>query len=71
VPEAALPPQFTRRGGSESWRLDQARRTFEERFVRAALVRAGGRRAQAAAELVISRQGLTKMMNRLGIEADR
>ena len=37
-----------RAGPAERWRLDEARRTFEERFVRAALVRAGGHRARAA-----------------------
>ena len=39
VPPAALPPLFGERRAEETWRLDQARRTFEERFVRAALVR--------------------------------
>jgi DNA-binding NtrC family response regulator len=63
----ALPPSF---GGSLAaglWRLDDARRTFEERFVRAALVRSGGHRARAAEELGVTRQGLTKLMARLGI----
>jgi transcriptional regulator with GAF, ATPase, and Fis domain len=68
VPLSALPPQFTRGRRDESLRLARARQTFEERFIRAALVRSGGRRAQAAAELGISRQGLTKLMARLGIE---
>jgi len=48
-------------------RLDDARRTFEERFVRAALVRTGGHRGRAAAELGVTRQGLTKLLTRLGI----
>ncbi len=47
--------------------LDEARRTFEARFVRAALARAGGRRAQAAGDLGLTRQGLAKLMARLGI----
>jgi len=51
-------------GGS----LDDARRVFESTFVRAALARAGGRRAQAASDLGLSRQGLAKLMARLGIE---
>jgi DNA-binding NtrC family response regulator len=51
-----------------SWRLGQARRTFEEQFIRAALVRAGGHRARAAEELGVSRQGLAKLMSRLQIE---
>jgi transcriptional regulator with PAS, ATPase and Fis domain len=67
VPPTALPPQFTDSGQAESWRLNEARRTFEERFVRAALVRSGGHRSRAAIELGVTRQGLTKLMNRLGI----
>jgi DNA-binding NtrC family response regulator len=67
VPPAALPPQFGEGRQAETCRLDLARRGFEERFVRAALVRNGGRRARAAAELGVSRQGLTKLMTRLGI----
>jgi transcriptional regulator with PAS, ATPase and Fis domain len=67
VPPSALPAQFEAVRPAEAWRLDAARRTFEERFVRAALVRSGGRRAQAASELGVTRQGLTKLMTRLGI----
>ncbi len=67
VPPTALPPAF---GAPvpESWRLEPARRAFEERFVRAALTRAGGRQTSAARELGLSRQGLTKLMKRLGID---
>jgi transcriptional regulator with GAF, ATPase, and Fis domain len=68
VPPAALPPSFGEGRTVESCRLDAARRTFEERFVRAALARAGGHRRRAAAELGVTRQGLTKLMTRLGIE---
>ena len=68
VQPAALPPQFGAARPLEGWRLEEARRTFEERFVRAALVRSGGRRGQTAAELGVTRQGLTKLMTRLGIE---
>jgi DNA-binding NtrC family response regulator/tetratricopeptide (TPR) repeat protein len=70
VPPEALPPQFGESRGAEGCRLDDARRTFEERFVRAALVRTGGHRGRAATELGVTRQGLTKLMTRLGI-ADR
>jgi len=70
VPPTALPPQFAGRGGDEAWRFCDARRAFEERFVRAALVRSGGHRGRAAAELGVSRQGLTKLMTRLGIASD-
>jgi two-component system response regulator AtoC len=68
VPASALPPPFAAEGGGEIWTLDAARRTFEHRFVRAALVRTGGHRGQAAAELGVTRQGLTKLMTRLGIQ---
>ena len=49
--------------------LEQARRVFETRFVRAALARAGGHRGRAAAELGVTRQGLAKLMDRLGVDA--
>ena len=62
VPPSALPPPFVDSGQSEAWTLDEARRTFELRFVRAALVRTGGHRGRAAAELGVTRQGLTKLM---------
>jgi transcriptional regulator with PAS, ATPase and Fis domain len=68
VPSSALPPMFADAGRGEAWTLDEARRTFEHRFVRAALVRTGGHRGRAAAELGVSRQGLTKIMSRLGIQ---
>jgi DNA-binding NtrC family response regulator len=67
VPPTALPAQITASRGTGPFRLDAARRTFEEDFVRAALVRSGGIRARAAADLGVSRQGLTKLMARLGI----
>jgi two-component system, NtrC family, response regulator AtoC len=47
--------------------LADARRQFEERYVRAALARAGGRTTTAAQALGLSRQGLMKLMGRLGI----
>jgi DNA-binding NtrC family response regulator len=47
--------------------LAEARRQFEERYVRAALARAAGRTATAAKDLGVSRQGLIKLMGRLGI----
>ena len=50
--------------------LQQARRVFDTRFVREALVRAGGHRGRAAAELGVTRQGLAKLMDRLGVDAD-
>jgi DNA-binding NtrC family response regulator len=47
--------------------LDEARRLFEARYVKAALARAGGQRTQAARELGVTRQGLAKLMARLEI----
>ena len=67
VGPTALPPQFDVPLEGSICGLEEARRAFDERFVRAALVRTGGRRSQASAELGISRQGLTKLMTRLGI----
>jgi len=67
VRPSALPPVFGDGVRVDAWRLDEARRTFEERFVRAALVRTGGHRGRAAAELGVTRQGLTKLLTRLGI----
>jgi two-component system NtrC family response regulator len=50
--------------------LAEARRRFEEQFVRATLARAGGQRANAASALGLSRQGLAKVMTRLGIAGE-
>ena len=65
VPPTALPAPFAAASAGDPSTLDDARRTFEERFVRAALVRTGGHRGRAAAELGVTRQGLTKLMTRL------
>jgi DNA-binding NtrC family response regulator/tetratricopeptide (TPR) repeat protein len=67
VPPTALPAHIVDRAHGETWTLVDARRTFDERFIRAALVRTGGHRGRAAAELGVTRQGLTKLMARLGI----
>ncbi len=50
--------------------LAEARRAFEARLVRATLARSGGRRAHAASALGLSRQGLSKLMARLGIDGE-
>jgi two-component system nitrogen regulation response regulator NtrX len=50
--------------------LDEARRLFERRYVEAALARVGGHRGRAALDLGLSRQGLTKLLSRLGIAAE-
>lgn len=63
-----LPAHITRASAMRSRAtLAEARRDFEERFVRAALARAGGRSVIAARELGVSRQGFTKLAARLGI----
>jgi DNA-binding NtrC family response regulator len=68
VPSSALPPHLADRSVPSSFRLEPARRTFDRAFVRAALARCGGQRSRAAEELGVSRQGLAKLMTRLGIE---
>lgn len=49
--------------------LAAARRRFDERYVRAALARSGNRPVHAARDLGLSRQGLSKIMGRLGIDS--
>jgi DNA-binding NtrC family response regulator len=51
--------------------LDEARRAFEVSFVRDALRRAGGRRTAVARELGLTRQGLSKLLVRLGLADER
>jgi DNA-binding NtrC family response regulator len=51
-----------------SGRLADAREQFERRFVEVALARASGNRAQAARSLGLSRQGLLKILVRLGLD---
>jgi DNA-binding NtrC family response regulator len=48
--------------------LEAARRSFEQQAVAEALARHAGRRAAAARELGLSRQGLTKAIKRLGLD---
>ena len=47
--------------------LEDARLAFERHFVAAAIARAGGKAGRAAQELGITRQGLAKLIKRLGI----
>ena len=49
--------------------FEAAREDFERRYVRAALAQSGGQRQAAARALGVSRQGLAKMLRRLGIDA--
>jgi transcriptional regulator with PAS, ATPase and Fis domain len=62
-----LPAHVARAGAAASVGFEEARLEFERRFVRAALARAGGRRTAAANQLGVSRQGLAKIIKRLGI----
>ena len=48
--------------------FETARQEFERRFVKAALAKADGQRSRAAEALGITRQGLAKMMRRLGLQ---
>ena len=67
VTPAALPPSLAAAAPAAPT-LSLARRGFEEQFVRAALARAGHRSTLAARELGVSRQGLRKLLVRLGID---
>jgi DNA-binding NtrC family response regulator len=75
VRAALLPQAVTGMPVVSLTRLTDARAQFERRFIELALARAGGRRAPAARELGLSRQGLLKMLVRLGLsrsdEGDR
>jgi DNA-binding NtrC family response regulator len=72
VVASALPAHVARAAATEARStLAAARRQFEERYVRAALARAGGRTSTAARDLGLSRQGLTKLLGRLGIVETR
>ena len=64
---SALPASVGGTAAAGAGSLVDARREFDVQFVRSALARAGGHRAKAAGDLGLSRQGLTKLMSRLGI----
>ena len=66
----ALPAHIARASPSSSdqTKFEAARQEFERRFVKAALAKVDGQRARAAEALGITRQGLAKMMRRLGLE---
>jgi len=69
VRPSLLPPAITGSISVTSGRLVEARRQFERRFIEVALARAGGSRTKAAAQLGVSRQGLLKLMARVGLKA--
>jgi DNA-binding NtrC family response regulator len=67
VRPSLLPAAITGAAAIRSSRLSDARTQFERRFVEVALARAGGSRARAARDLGVSRQGLLKILARVGI----
>jgi DNA-binding NtrC family response regulator len=68
VPVSHIPGHVARTAALvEARSLADARREFEARYVRAALARAHGRQGAAARDLGVSRQGLAKVMARLGL----
>ena len=56
-------------GTGEIETLQHARVLFERRYVSGALARAGGRRGKAAVALGVTRQGLAKLLKRLGLDS--
>jgi transcriptional regulator with PAS, ATPase and Fis domain len=62
-----LPAAITGATAISSSRLAEARLQFERRAIESALARNAGNRSRAARELGLSRQGLLKMMLRLGV----
>ena len=73
VPVSALPPALRSGAMLGGVTLEQARRSVDERLVRAALAQTGGHRGRAASALGLTRQGLAKLVDRLHLEpsADR
>ncbi|MFL6248057.1 MAG: sigma 54-interacting transcriptional regulator, partial [Thermoanaerobaculia bacterium] len=65
---AALPSHIAHASVPDQTTFEAARQEFERRFVAAALAKADGQRAKAAEALGITRQGLAKMLRRLGLE---
>jgi len=69
VRPSLLPQVISGSAASGVATLADARARFERRFIEVALARAAGKRARAARELGLSRQGLLKIMARLGLSA--
>jgi DNA-binding NtrC family response regulator len=65
-----LPAQLAAAPLATGSSFEVAREEFERRYIRAALAQAGGQRLVAAKALGVSRQGLAKMLRRLGIERE-
>ncbi len=69
LPASLLPAHIAREALRASESFDQARLEFERRFIRVALAQAGDRQTAAAERLGLTRQGLAKIIRRLGIES--
>jgi transcriptional regulator with PAS, ATPase and Fis domain len=67
VPASLLPPRIAECAARRAVRFEEARAEFERGFVQAALARSAGRKNAAAAQLGVTRQGLDKMLKRLGL----
>ena len=66
---SALPPAIAAAASSRpAATLGEARHSFERQFVSTALARSGGHHSRAAASLGVSRQGLAKLIKRLGLD---
>ena len=70
VSAAALPRHVAQVSPSEETSFEAARADFERRFIKAALASADGQRARAAEALGVTRQGLAKMIRRLGLDIE-
>ncbi|MGE3704462.1 MAG: sigma 54-interacting transcriptional regulator, partial [Vicinamibacterales bacterium] len=70
VRPSALPPAIAGDRVPIDRSIGDVRRAADERCVREALARAGGHRGRAARALGLTRQGLAKLIVRLGIDAD-
>jgi DNA-binding NtrC family response regulator len=67
VRAALLPAAITGATAMRAARFLDARAQFERRLIEAALARAGGSRSRAARDLGLSRQGLLKILTRVGL----
>ena len=67
VRASLLPAVVTGTHAVTSGRLSEARLQWERRFVEVALARAGGNRTRAARDLGLTRQGVLKVLERLGM----
>ena len=69
VRTAVLPAVITGTTAVTAARFSAARAQWERRFVEVALARAGGSRSRAAREMGLTRQGLLKVLRRVGLQS--